>query len=460
MSSSAPSDDPAASRPKPRAIFTEGSILRHVLVMTATGSIGLIAVFVVDFLSLLYISRLGDPQLTAGVGYASQISFLVVSINIGLTIAVTALVSRRIGGGDRPGAQRIAASGLVHIVILSSLVALPFIVWRESLLSRFGASGTVLDTASLFTLVTLPANPLMAAGMALSGVLRAVGDARRAMYVTLIGAAVTAVLDPVLIFGLHLGVLGAAISTVVSRFVWIVVGVWGAVHIHGLVGRPRRAEVWRDLKPMMTIALPVILTNLASPVASIYSMHVFSNFGAEIVAAFAIIDRVTPVAFGVLFAMSGSVGPIVGQNFGAKRFDRLRATLTNCYGVAFVYVLSVWGLLALGAPYVAGAFGATGATAGLVTFFCDWGAAAWFFLGCIFAANAAFNNLGFPILSTVFNWGRATLGTIPFVTLGAHYWGPPGGLVGIIAGAALFGVAAMATSYWATGRLAHRAGIA
>ena len=460
MSHDQTSDTAAPERPKPRAVFTEGSILRHVLVMTATGSVGLIAVFVVDFLSLLYISRLGDPQLTAGIGYASQISFLVVSINIGLSIAVTALVSRRIGAGERPAAQRMAASGLVHILILSSLVALPFLVWREPLLARIGATGRALETASLFTLITLPANPLMAAGMALSGILRAVGDARRAMYVTLIGAAVTAVLDPLLIFGLGLGVKGAAISTIVSRVVWVIVGLWGSVWVHGLVGWPRRAAIWRDLKPMMTIAAPVILTNLASPVASIYTMRIFSKFGAETVAAFAIIDRVTPVAFGVLFAMSGSVGPIVGQNVGAKRFDRLRTTLTDCYGVAFVYVVSVWGLLALGAPLVNRAFGAEGATAELVTFFCYWGAAAWFFLGCIFAANAAFNNLGFPILSTLFNWGRATLGTIPFVTLGANLWGPPGGLVGIIAGAALFGVGAMATSYWATGRLARRAQMA
>jgi putative MATE family efflux protein len=447
----------ASGRPKPRAIFTEGSILRHVLVMTATGSIGLIAVFVVDLLSLLYISRLGDTNLTAGVGYASQILFVVVSINIGLSIAVSALVSRRLGGSDRPGAQRIAASGLIHVLIVSGLLAIPIFIWRVEILSRIGASGVALDTASLFLAFTLPANPLMAGGMALSGVLRAVGDAKRAMYVTLIGAVVTAVLDPILIFGLHLGVTGAAITTVVSRVVWMVVGVWGAVHIHGLIGRPTRAAVMRDLKPVMLIALPVILTNLAAPVANIYSMRIFSQFGTEVVAAFAIIDRVTPVAFGVLFAMSGSVGPIVGQNFGARNYGRVRQTLNNCYAVAATYVLCIWGVLFFGAPGINSLFGAHGETAELVTFFCHWGAAAWFFLGCIFTANAAFNNLGFPVLSTVFNWGRATLGTIPFVTIGARMWGPEGGLIGIVAGAALFGVFAVGTSYWATNRLASRA---
>jgi predicted alpha/beta hydrolase len=71
----------------------------------------------------------------------------------------------------------------------------------------------------------------------------------------------------------------------------------------------------------------------------------------------------------------------------------------------------------------------------------------------IFVSNAAFNNLGFPILSTVFNWGRATLGTVPFVTIGASHGGPQGGLLGMIVGAALFGVLAVFTAYWSIRRL-------
>ena len=76
-------------------------------------------------------------------------------------------------------------------------------------------------------------------------------------------------------------------------------------------------------------------------------------------------------------------------------------------------------ILWLASPGVIAMFNATGPTAELVAFFCSYGSAIWLFLGMIFVSNAAFNNLGFPILSTVFNWGRATLGTVPFVTLGA-----------------------------------------
>ncbi|MDB5641959.1 MAG: efflux family protein [Hyphomicrobiales bacterium] len=443
-------------RKLPRAVFTEGSILKHVLVMTATGSIGLVAIFFVDLLSLLYVSWLHDAKLTAGVGFATQILFFFVSINIGLAIAIGALVARALGGGDRASAQRLAASGLVHSCVIAagtSLLALPY---RGELLMLLGARGEALAVADHYLLITLPSNVLLAAGMALSGVLRAVGDARRAMYTTLFGAVATSIADPILIFGLGLGVNGAAYATILSRLTIALVGAWGAIHVHGLVARPQRRSTMLDITPMMAIAGPAILTNLAAPVANSYALSIFAGFGEPIVAALTIIDRVTPVAFGVLFALSGSVGPIMSQNYGAGLMHRVRRTLSECVMIVIAYTLVVWVILWLATPGIIAMFNATGATASLVAFFCAYGPAIWLFLGMIFVSNAAFNNLGFPILSTVFNWGRATLGTAPFVTLGAAQGGPEGGLLGMIAGAALFGLIAIFTAWRAIKRLSAK----
>jgi Na+-driven multidrug efflux pump len=144
----------------------------------------------------------------------------------------------------------------------------------------------------------------------------------------------------------------------------------------------------------------------------------------------------------------------MGQNLGAKLIRRVRQVLTNCFVVAALYVAVVALALRQAAPLVVRLFDARGETAELVTFFCVYGGPLWLFLGAIFVANAAFNNLGFPLLSTLFNWGRATLGAIPFVTFGAAHYGPEGGYLGLIAGSAIFGVGAVAAAYWVTGRLA------
>lgn len=446
------------TRSAPDAVFTRGSTMRHVLNMTAAGSVGLVAVFFVDFLSLLYVSRLGDTNLTAAVGYASQLTFLILSINIGLSIAVGALVSRALGAGDRPRARRIAASGIVLSALIagaSSFGAMPF---TREILYAFGARDEALVAGTTYLRIVLPAMLFLGLGMGFASVLRAVGDARRAMYVTLSGAIATACLDPIFIFGLHLGIDGAAIVSVLSRFTLLYVGWHGAVGVHRLVERPNLRCLIDDIRPLATIAGPAILTNIAAPIANIYAMHIFSRFGQTTIAAFAIMDRVSPVAFGVLFALSGSVGPILGQNFGARLFPRVRRVLNDCYIVAGCYVALVSVALYFGAPLIARIFGATGETADLVLFFCRTSGLLWFFLGGIFVANAAFNNLGFPLLSTMFNWGRTSLGTVPFVTLGAIHYGPKGGYVGMALGATLFGVLAVASSYFVVGRLARRLG--
>ena len=438
--------------------FTVGSTLRHVLVMTTTGAAGLVSVFMVEFLTLLYISRLGDTNLTAAVGYASQITFLLVSTNIGLTIALGALVSRALGAGDRDMARRIAASGVTAMTIVSGALSLAAMPFTHGILAAIGARGEALRVGAIYLRIVLPGTLLLGLGMAFSAVLRGVGDARRSMYVTLGGAIVTACLDPIFIFVLHLGVVGAGIVVLISRACLALTGFHGAVRVHGLVSRPSLAALRVDTMPLATIAGPAVLTNIAAPIANIYAMRIFSSFGDAVVAAFAIMDRVTPVAFGVLFSLSGAVGPIMGQNFGARRFDRVKNVLDDCYRVAAAYVVAVGLALWLLAPLVVAIFAAKGETADLLTFFCRVSGFLWFFLGGVFVANSAYNNLGWPLLPTLVNWGRATLGTIPFVTLGARWFGPEGGYVGMIVGAALFGAIAVVGSYRLVGRVATRQG--
>ena len=428
---------PQAAHDK-RPVFTHGSLMRHVAVMTATGAIGLMAVFVVDLLSLFWVSKLGDQAFKAAVGYVGLVTFFVMSTNIGLTIATSATVSRALGAGDRPRARRLAASALTITTIFSAAMAAAMFVLRDSILTTvLHARGESVEVASKFIAISIPANVPLAVGMALSGVLRAVGDARRAMYVTLSAGVATAFLDPLLIFGFGLGVYGAAWATVLSRLILLAVGWLGAVGVHDLVARPKLNAARGDFGPIMAIGFPAIMANMAAPVSSAYTLRVFSDFGEPAIAASAIIDRVTPVAFGVIFALSGSIGPIIGQNVGAKLMARVQRALTNSFILSIGYVLFAWAVLALAAPALIAAFDAKGESAQYVAFYCRYGVSAWLFLACLFVANAAFNNLGFPVLSMAFNWARATLGTIPFVTIGARYGGVKGGLIGFALGCAL-----------------------
>lgn len=428
------------------AQFVRGSILRHVVVMSGTGSIGLMAIFVVDLLSLLYVSKLGDPKLTAAVGFATIIQFFAIAINIGLMIAAGALVSRAVGSGDAAGARRIATSGTIHGLVVSAVLVVAMLPFLAPALAFLGADPQTASVAERFLWIALPSNLLMGPGMMFSGLLRAVGAARQAMYVTLGGAIVTAGLDPLLIFGAGLGVDGAAITTCVARATFALIGFWG-VRQHRMLASPNLAHVIADAPEVLRIALPAVLTNLAPSVASAFIAHALSRFGTEAVAGNAVIDRLSPVAFGGLFAMSGSIGPILGQNWGAARFDRMRGVLRSGALVTAAYVGLVWlVLIAFRGPLLS-LFALDGMAADLFGFFCLVSGAVWFFTGLLFLANASFNNLGFPFYSTALNWGRATLGTVPPALIGAHLYGPRGVIAGIGLGSILFGLAGIVLAF-------------
>ena len=432
--------------------FVTGSTLRHVVTMTATGSIGLMAVFAVDLLNLFYISRLGHQAMAAAVGYASTLLFFITSLAIGLSISATALTSRALGRGDRAQATTTAGASLVIMGGTVGLLAAVVYPLLATLVALLGARGETAALTTSFLRIVLPASPLLGLGMCLSGLLRAVGDARRSMYVTLGAGAATAVLDPLFIFGLGWGLDGAAWANFLTRFVMLGIGLHGVVHVHKLFAWPRWDAFVRTLKPFMAIGLPAVLTQIATPVGNAAVTAAVAAFGDKAVAAWAVVGRIIPVAFVVVFALSGSIGAILGQNYGARRFDRVRSTMRDSLLFTGVYVLAAWAVLALSGGLIAGAFGAQDEARELIVFFCVFVAPSFLFNGALFVANAAFNNLGYALYSTALNWGRATLGVMPFVWVGAQVWGARGVLAGYGLGVVVFG----ATGIWLCFRVLAR----
>ncbi len=427
--------------------FTTGSTLRHVAVMTSTGAIGLMALFLVDAANLFYVSLLGEKELAAAIGFAGTVQFFMISVSIGLAIGATALVSRAIGAGRRAEARRLAASALAINLLVLTLVTLGVWLAREPILAALGASGETAEIASGYLAIVLPALPLLGIGMVSGGLLRSVGDARRAMWVTLGGGLIAAGLDPIFIFGLGLGVDGAAIVSVISRAVVAAIGLRFAVGRHDLIARPRLTDAWEDARALARIAGPAVATQLSTPFGMAYLTSVVAAHGDAAVAGWAVVGRLTALGFGGIFALSGAIGPIFGQNLGAGLGERLVSTYRDALLFAGVYVAVVWALLAGFSGAIVAAFGLTGEGAAVFEAFAQVGAGAYLFTAALFVANASFNNLGRPTWSTGFNWSRdaAVIPGLAFLLAGAA--GPAGAVYVQALAGALVGTAAAATAW-------------
>jgi putative MATE family efflux protein len=427
--------------------FVTGSIRRHLLVMTLTSAFGLMAIFFGDLAGMLFLSWLGDENVLAAVGYASAVLFVMTSAGIGLSIAVTANVAPAIGAGDLVRAKRLAGSALYFAFGVSAVLAVVLWFLVPYMLGLLGAQGRTLDLGARYLRISLITTPFLALGMAASGILRSLGDAQRAMHVTLAGAAVTVLFDPILIFWAGLGLDGAAHAGNLGRIAFAAVGLYGVLSVHRLFERPSWLDLRADAALFALTAVPAVATNVATPFSSAYTTSAMASYGDAAVAATAVGGRVMPVAFGALFALSSAVGPVLGQNLGAGQYGRMRDTLVQSLYLTLAFTIAGSIALALLGPWMAGVFKLTGEAAALFVFQCRWLAPLFIFLGILYVANAAFNTMKRAHFATGFNWGRATLGTVPFVVFGGYLAGAKGVLTGQMLGAVPFALGAIVIAF-------------
>ncbi|TDG12710.1 MATE family efflux transporter [Seongchinamella unica] len=436
-----------------QAVFTRGPTMRHVLVMTGASATGLLTMFGVDMVDMYFLTLLGEQELAAAVGFAGTLIFFLVAVSIGLQISLGALVARSEGADRRDLASRYCTSGLLFSLVAAIGISLLGWLYLEELLQLLGARGITLQYATSYAGILLPNMPVLVLGMSAAAGVRALGDARRSMWATVTGSVVNGVLDPIFIFVLDWGLEGAAWASVVARMVVLAVA-WHAIYVvHRLPCRITRQQFFADLRPLLKIATPAVLTNLATPIGGSFVLRIMSQFGDSAVAGAAIMGRITPVAFCAIFALSSAVGPIVGQNAGAGLYGRVRSTLRDAMIFNVAYVMLVWLLLWHLGDTIVSAFSASDQAAELILFYCHFLVAAFIFNGALFVANASFNNLHHPHWATGFNFGRALLGTIPFVYFGAHWYGAKGVLAGEALGALVFGTLAVVAAFYLTRRL-------
>ncbi len=426
------------------AKFTRGSTMRHVVVMTLTGAAGLTFMFLIDAATLFWISRLGDAGLMAALGFAWTIQFFIISSGIGFAIAATALVSRSLGRGERGLARRQASASLAITFGFQALLALLAVIWRHDLLALAGASGETRAVAAHFLLISLPAMPLMALGMTGGAVLRALGDAWRSMAVTLAAGVVAMVLDPLFIFGFGLGIEGAAWVMLIARATVGGLALWYLIRVHDMLARPSGRDVAEAARPFAAIAVPATLTQMSTPFGNALLTVLIAGFGDAAVAGFAVVSRLTVLAFGGIFALSGAIGGILGQNYGAGLMARVRATYRDAVVFCVGYTMAAWAVLFFSRHFVVRAFGLGPESASVVLAFVGLAAGGFVFTGALFVANAAFNTLGRPLWSTGFNWSRDGLVMLPVAWALSLSLAAPG----VVYGQALAGVVVGAAAAW------------
>ena len=435
------------------AKFTQGDIAQHITKMALTNVVGLSVFFIVDLIDIYFLSLLKQPHLLSAIAYAGAILFFTTSFTIAMMIANTAVVARQIGQKKYQTAQHSAMASYLITCSVSILLSIVVFCNAKYLLQLIGAEGIALQAAYQYLTINIITFPVVALGMQAIATLRALGKAKIGMYCTMSAGIVNLLLDPLLIFYFEQGIQGAAIASLIARCTMVCLAIYYLFTSANFITPVSVNNLYKAIPNITKIAIPASFSQLATPLTHLYVTYEIAKLGADFVAGWAIISRLIPVIFMILFAMPGAIGPIISQNVGAKSVKRVKSTLNHSLNFIIRYVFVVALLLSFSQDLLVLIFGATGEIASLLRFFCQYISISFIFVAINLVAMSFLNNVGHPKLASLLNIGKMSLGTIPFVSIGAYYFGAQGILIGQALGSVTFAFIAIILCYQILGKL-------
>ncbi len=431
--------------------LTEGPVRGHLVRLTVPMIWGLAAMMGFNVADTWFVAQLGAAELAA-MSFTFPVVLTVTSLGIGLMAGTSSVIARRIGGGDRESARRLATDALLLALAVSLVLAAAGLATIDPLFRLLGADPDTIARIAEYMSIWYLGVPLLLMPMAAVGAIRAVGDSAGQSRVLVVASVLNLALDPLLIFGLagfpRMELAGAAVATLAARALSLAIG-FHLIHVRHrlLVWRPPApSELAASWRALAHVAAPAAGTNVIIPLATGAVTAMVAAHGAHAVAGFGAAFRMESLALIVFYAMSAIMGPLVGQNLGAGRSARageaIEISSRFCLGLG----LALAAALALAAPALAALFADSEAVrretvAYLRIVPVSYGAA-----GIVMVVNAAFNGAGRPLAATAVSLARIAVLYVPLAWIGGRLAGPPG----IFAGLALanLGGGAVAWLVW------------
>ncbi|MCC5881551.1 MAG: MATE family efflux transporter [Halomonas sp.] len=408
-------------------------------------TIGVLALLSFQLVDSAFVARLGTAPLAAQ-SFTFPLNFLIIGVQVGLGIAIAALVSRALGAGETARARRLGSLVLIVGGVCIGLLAL--LLWwaQAAIFSRLGADGLTLTLIRDYWAPQLFAAWLGALLYFVYSLFRAHGDMRLPGKMMVLTSLINLLLDPLLIFGVGpwegLGLPGAAWATAIAFGGGLLIIVKRLRKRKWLAAQGLGQELSDSARPFAGIAGPAMVSQLMPPLAAMLAIAVVARMGESSVAAWGLASRLETLALVVVLAMTMSLPPWLGRCYGSGDWTQVRSLVSLALRVVVVWQLGLGLLLALLAPWVAQLLAGSPEVRDDLTLLIRFLLPSYAALGVCMLVVSAGNALGWPLRAMLLSAARLFLCYLPCLGLGAWLGGLPGLALGAAIGNVLAGVVA------------------
>lgn len=430
---------------KQQARLTEGPVGWKLLKLTLPMTFGVFSIVVFNLTDTYFVSRLGTRELAA-MSFTFPVVMLVGSIALGLGTGVSSVLSRAIGRGDHKKVRRLATDGLVlglGIVIIFVVIGLLTI---NPVFRSMGAAEEILPLIRRYMTIWYIGMIFVVIPMVGNNAIRATGDTTYPSLIMACSAAINIVLDPILIFGLwgipRMGIAGAALATVIARSASMILSLIILYFREKMLDfhLPSLGCLWESWKQILYIGLPTAGSNILIPLSLGVITRIVSQFGPKAVAGLGTGARIEAFAMIAITALSVSMIPFIGQNWGAEKYERVRVSIRFSHGFSILWGLFCFAVFMFLAEYIARLFSDDPEVMANIRHYLMIVSFGYGLQGVCLVTACVFNALNKPLISAVLNIFRMFILYIPLALTGSALFELKGVFLGIVLSNVLAGI--------------------
>lgn len=310
--------------------------------------IGMLINALYNLVDAYFVGGLGESPMGA-ISIVFPLGQVVVGLGLMFGNGAASYLSRLLGRGDRETANKVASTALYSSVIIGAIIIIFATIFIQPILALLGATETIMPYALTYARIYVISCIFNVFNVTMNNVVASEGAAKTTMCALLLGAVLNIGLDPVFIYGLDMGVAGAAIATAISQFVSTLVYL-----IYAIRKKSAFSFSFKDFKPtkqiyteVLKIGVPTLTFQLLTSLSIALINRAANGYGDAVIAGMGAVTRVTSMETLVVFGFLKGFQPIAGFSYGAKKFDRLREAIKTSILWSTIFCVVVGLLMAL-----------------------------------------------------------------------------------------------------------------